>query len=180
MGKKAIFVTLDEGLHAQMKSAAPLRGLNLQQAYDAALRAWLAGAISSGSIDQIPTDVVKSSGIHILESEIKWVRLLTDILRSGHQVIGPLIQKTLEGFRLIVGKVDERGTPDAVTPAGAGNDGTFKAALDKKSEVERLAEEYGRIDSDRGATGDRASGGAARSPEKTGGGSGYHVKKKAG
>jgi hypothetical protein len=39
--KKKINVTLDPGLHAKVKSVAPLRGLNVEKAYDAALRTWL-------------------------------------------------------------------------------------------------------------------------------------------
>jgi len=34
-------VAVDVDLHAQVKSAASLRGLNLEAAYDAALRRWL-------------------------------------------------------------------------------------------------------------------------------------------
>jgi hypothetical protein len=41
MDKKKIGITLDPALHAKIKSAAPLRGVNLEKAYDQGMRKWL-------------------------------------------------------------------------------------------------------------------------------------------
>src|SRR5262245_31706771 len=41
MAKAKIGIAVDEELHAIVKSAAPLRGLNLEGAYDQALRTWV-------------------------------------------------------------------------------------------------------------------------------------------
>src|SRR5215813_9710955 len=41
MVKTKIGIAIDEDLHANVKSTAPLRGMNLESAYDQALRTWL-------------------------------------------------------------------------------------------------------------------------------------------
>ena len=41
MPKSKIGIAVDDELHAAVKSAAPVRGTNLEGAYDQALRSWL-------------------------------------------------------------------------------------------------------------------------------------------
>lgn len=74
MAKKPIFVTLDEDLHAQMKSVAPLRGTNLQGAYDQALRSWLSGGtgstvISKDNIVGVPVQMYDL--VHVVRAQEK-------------------------------------------------------------------------------------------------------------
>ena len=84
MAKKPIFVTLDEELHARMKSAAPLRGMNLQEAYESAVRSWLAteGNITTNDVDDRNQNNVNSHGIGILDSELPWVKGLLSVMRG--------------------------------------------------------------------------------------------------
>ncbi|MGA2342583.1 MAG: hypothetical protein ABSG29_05270 [Steroidobacteraceae bacterium] len=50
MAKKKVGVTVEENLHRQVKSEAPRRGLNIEQAYEQALSAWMGERVEPGVI----------------------------------------------------------------------------------------------------------------------------------
>lgn len=55
MAKKPISVVVDEEVHSRVKSAAPLRGCGIADAYDQALRQWL-GDTTHGETDASPAE----------------------------------------------------------------------------------------------------------------------------
>lgn len=88
MAKNKVSVMVDDDVHLKVKSTAPLRGTNLEGAYDQALRAWL-GDKPDPAPQYSPQDE-------------KWHRVLADLLRSGDRDAISAIKQNLQMFHRIV------------------------------------------------------------------------------
>ncbi len=93
--RKNFGVKVDPELHNQIKSAAPIRGLNVEGAYDQALRQWLD-----------PSRATVSAGD-------KWVTLLREVLKSE---FAPALQENLKAFARAAKYADEHWRPSSKDP----------------------------------------------------------------
>lgn len=89
MAKKKVGVTIETELHADVKSAAPKRGMNVETAYDQALRQWL----SAGKATQTPKFM---SGLSPTQTSV--VRDVADLLMS-QPALEAFMRRSIDSFR---------------------------------------------------------------------------------
>jgi hypothetical protein len=87
MGKSKIGIAVDDELHARVKSIAPLRGLNLEGAYDQALRAWI------GMPQEQPSPSARRFG-----RNQRWHDILEFVLANGSRKQAEWITGNLQTF----------------------------------------------------------------------------------
>ena len=111
MAKKKVGVTIEEDLHADMKSRAPKMKLLLEEAYEAALHLWLK---STDPATVIPPIDAKPEEIHNISTAFgkhrRWHEALDRVLRSGNRVAIQAVIPNLVAFdELVRGRTSAGG-----------------------------------------------------------------------
>ena len=103
MAKKPVFISLDEALHTQMKSVAPLRGTNLQGAYDQAIRQWLSG--ESGAAETLDIDLHRKLEAILASNNENAIGMARGMIEAAHAIArSGLTDEQIKAFASSTGK----------------------------------------------------------------------------